>query len=241
VKDPLGRALRSIGMDAVDVAARLSVDPKTVRRWLTGRLPYPRHRAALVELTGWTVRDLWPSLAEPMADAHEDEVRVAYAHRSAVPADAWHGLFERAELAIDVLAYSALFLAEDAATQKVLRDKARAGVKIRMALGDPDGSRVAQRGSDEGIETVMPSRIRNALHLFRPLAAEPGIELRLHDTVLYTSIYRGDEEILVNPHVYGCPASHAPVLLMRRATDDGMVATYLRSFERVWASTRAVR
>ncbi len=241
MKQPLGRALHSVGMDAADVAARLAVDPKTVQRWLAGRVPYPRHRAALVELTGWTARDLWPTLAHPVDPAYGDEVRIAYPHRSAVPADAWRGLFERAEEEIDVLAYSALFLAEDAATQRLLRDKARAGVDVRIALGDPDGSRISQRGADEGIETVMPARIHNALHLFQPLAAEPGIDLRLHDTVLYTSIYRGDDEILVNPHVYGCPASLAPVLHLRRVGEDGMAATYIRSFDRIWTSARTVR
>ena len=61
MKHPLARALRGAGIAPVDVAARLQVDPKTVQRWLAGRLPYPRHRAALVELTGWPSRDLWPS------------------------------------------------------------------------------------------------------------------------------------------------------------------------------------
>jgi hypothetical protein len=239
VRHPLVRALRNVGMDAVDVAARLAVDPKTVQRWLAGRVPYPRHRAALVELTGWMARDLWPSLASPVEPGPDDEVRVAYSHRSAVPADAWRGLFERAEREIGVLAYSALFLAEDASTQRLLRDKARSGVRVRIALGDPSGTHAVGRGAEEGIDTVMTARIRNALILFRPLVAEPGIQLRLHDTVLYNSIYLGDDELLVNPHVYGCPASHAPVFHLHRATPDGMAATYVDSFDRVWASTYA--
>src|SRR5262249_57721578 len=89
---------------------------------------------------------------------------------------------------------------------------------------------------EEGIDTVMTARIRNALVLLRPLAAEPGIQLRLHDTVLYNSIYLGDDELLVNPHVYGCPASHAPVFHLRRTTPDAMAAPYVHSFDRVWAS-----
>ncbi|TDD13441.1 XRE family transcriptional regulator, partial [Actinomadura sp. KC06] len=31
-------------MTEAGVAARLGVDPKTVHRWVAGRLPYPRHR-----------------------------------------------------------------------------------------------------------------------------------------------------------------------------------------------------
>jgi DNA-binding transcriptional regulator YdaS (Cro superfamily) len=239
VKHPLVRAVRSVGLDAADVAARLGVDPKTVQRWFGGRVPYPRYRAALVDLTGWTERDLWPDVARAsQADAMGREVRTAYPHRSAAPPDAWLRLFERAEHQIDVLAYSALFLAENADTLRVLQDKARDGVRIRLALGDPDGTQVARRGAEEGVDGIMQMRIRNTLILCRPLTSEPGVRLRLHDTVLYASIYRADDELLVNPHVYGCPASYAPVLHLIRTADDGMATTYLDSFERVWASAR---
>jgi len=234
---PLARALRGVGMDAIDVAARLGVDPKTVQRWLAGRLPYPRHRAALANMTGWASRDLWPDAARAAPNGPKsDEVRRAYPQRSAVPSDAWQRLFSRAVGEIGILAYSGLFLAEDSISQRLLRAKARDRVRVRIALGDLDGRHVAQRGTDEGIDNVLVARIRNALILYRSLAEEPGIELRLHDTVLYNSIYRADDELLVNVHVYGVPASRAPVLYLRRVRDDGMAATYLDSFERVWAS-----
>jgi phosphatidylserine/phosphatidylglycerophosphate/cardiolipin synthase-like enzyme len=238
VKPPLARAIRGAGLDVVDVAARLDVDPKTVQRWLAGRLPYPRHRAALVELTGWTDRDLWPS-ASPPPRSEPDEVLITYPHRSAVPSDAWRHLFGSATREIGVLAYSGLFLAEDAEIQKLLRDKARTGVRVRIVLGDPAGEQVAQRGADEDIDSAIVAKIRNALVLYRALTEETRAEVRLHDTVLYNSIYRADDDLLVNPHVYGSPAAHAPVIHLRRTEQDGMAATYLDSFERVWASARA--
>ncbi|MDX2817537.1 hypothetical protein PV410_34245 [Streptomyces sp. PA03-5A] len=37
----------------------------------------------------------------------------------------------------------------------------------------------------------------------------PGVEVRSHDTILYNSIYRFDDDVLVNPHVLGAPALHA--------------------------------
>jgi transcriptional regulator with XRE-family HTH domain len=234
---PLARALYSAGLTATDVAARLGVDPKTVQRWLTGRIPYPRHRAALVELTGWTAYDLWPQVARLPGSSTSDEIRVSYAHRSAVPVDAWSSLFARAESQIGILAYSALFLAEDSAAQQVLREKAQAGVHVRIALGNPAGKHVRWRGSEERIDDGMSARIRNALVLFEPLTQESSVELRLHDTVLYNSIYRADDELLVNSHIYGRPAAHAPALYLRRLRDDGMSATYLASFERVWAAS----
>ncbi|MBT8226363.1 MAG: XRE family transcriptional regulator [Dactylosporangium sp.] len=235
VRPPLARAAAGAGLNAVDIAARLAVDPKTVQRWFAGRVPYPRHRAVLAQLTGWSDRDLWPNLAPPVGpDAPTDDVRTTYPHRSAVLLDTWHRLFTRAEHEIGILAYSALFLAEDAAMARLLRAKAQAGVRVRIALGDRTGRHIARRGSDEGVDDVIAARIRHAMALYRPLTDEPGIELRIHDTVLYNSIYRADHELLVNTHVYGQPAAHAPVLHLHRVTDDGMAATYLDSFERVW-------
>jgi transcriptional regulator with XRE-family HTH domain len=239
MKHPLARALHSAGLHTTDVAARLGVDPKTVERWLTGRVPYPRHRAALLRLTGWKARDLWPELALPaQPDTAADEVRVIYPRRAAVPVDTWHRLFAAAADEIGIIAYSGLFLAEDATVQRILRDQARAGVRVRIVLGDPEGHHATQRGNEEGIGEIMSTRIRNALILYQPLTREPGIQLRLHDTVLYNSIYRADDELLVNTHAHGCPASHAPVLHLHRHRDDGMAATYLDSFERVWATAR---
>ena len=236
---PLARALYSAGLDTIDVAARLGVDPKTVSRWLTGRPPYPRHRAALVELTGWTTRDLWPELTHPApTEPGTHEVRLTYAHRSAVPVDTWRRHFATAEQEIAILAYSGLFLAEDTTTVRLLRDKARDGVQVRIALGDPTGRHITRRGAEERIGDIMAARIRHALHLYAPMADAPAATVRLHDTTLYNSIYRADDNLLVNTHAYGCPAAHAPVLHLRRRHDDGMAAAYLDSFERVWATAR---
>lgn len=61
-----------------------------------------------------------------------------------------------------------------------------------------------------------------------------GVEFRLHRTVLYSSIYQADDQVLINTHIYKFPASQAPVLHLRRVVGGDMVTTYLESFDRVW-------
>ena len=128
----------------------------------------------------------------------------------------------------------ALFLADDQGVLRTLSRKADAGVRVRILMGDPDSEMVAQRGADEGIDAAMGARIRNGLVLLRPLRALAGVEMRLHGTVLYNSIYIADDQALVNCHIYGEPAANAPVLHLRKVPGGDMLATYAESFERVW-------
>ena len=68
----------------------------------------------------------------------------------------------------------------------------------------------------------------------------PGIEVRQHDSVLYNSIYRFDDEMLVNTHVVGSPAPQNPVLHLRRLPGGHLFEHYLKSFDRVWDAADAL-
>lgn len=233
--ESLLRALTVARLRDDDVAARLEVDPKTVQRWIAGRVPRPHSRRALAGMLGVDEIDLWPQLRRSLAgDGRPGEVVAVYPHRSSVPTRVWRGVFESAQQEIGVLAYSGLFLAEDLGVLRLLGEKARVGVRVRILLGDPEGPHVSRRGEDEGIGDALAAKIRNALALYRPLRDVEGVEIRLHRTTLYNSIYFGDDEVLVNPHVYGLTAASAPVMHLRATSDDGMLRTYFDSFERVW-------
>lgn len=241
VNEVLRNAMMAAGLRPLDLASRLAVDPKTVERWIAGRVPHPRSRAAVATLLDRAEDELWPRVGtRDRGSRLGEEVRTVYAHRWAVPREVWARHFERAEVEVAILVYSGLFLTEDAGMVRLLRSKANSGVRVRLLLGDPDSAEVVQRGKDEGVGDSMASRIKNALTLLRPLVNVDGVELRLHDTILYNSIYRADDELLVNPHIYGIAAPSAPVLHLRRVDDAAMVSTYVESFEQVWRSARSV-
>lgn len=234
--EPLRRAMADARLRDIDVAEALRVDPKTVQRWLGGRLPQPRHRWGLADLLERHEYDLWPHLAGSYPVGRE--VYATYPHRGAVPREVWRQLFNSAEREIGILVYSGLFIAEDVDLLRLIGAKASSGVTVRIILGDPDSAHVTQRGLEEGIADAMAAKIRNALVLYRRITGSTGVEIRLHPTVLYNSIYRADDELLVNQHVYGIAAAYAPVVHLRGT--GGMVDTYVESFERVWTSAASL-
>jgi hypothetical protein len=228
----LRRALSHARLRENDVANSLNVDPKTVQRWLAGRRPQPAHRWALAELVGVHEFDLWPELGG--APPIDPEVVAVYPHRSSVPREIWRALFAGAGERIDVLVYSGLFLAEDVDLMDLLATKAAEGVTVRILLGDPDCPAVDERGRSEGIDGAMAAKVRNALVLHRALLAPHGGQIRLHSTVLYNSVYRADDEILVNQHVYGIGAAQAPVMRLQRREGGAIFAAHADAVERTW-------
>jgi transcriptional regulator with XRE-family HTH domain len=234
-------ALMSSALSALDVAVQLGVDRKTVERWVTGRVPHARNRHDLATLVGRSETYLWPGALtdrQQVAVAESEIVRV-YPHRANVPADLWQRLFIDAVEQIDILVYSGMWLPDqNPRLAAMLRAKGASGAMVRVLLGDPDSAAVATRGADEGIGEALAGKIRNVLVHYRDLADAPNVEVRLHATTLYTSIYRFDDHLLANAHVYGSPAALAPVTQLRRLSTGTMFETYIESFDKVWAGAR---
>jgi hypothetical protein len=165
----------------------------------------------------------------------EQEIVAIHARRAGVPRDTWRDLFAGARREIGVLVYAGAFLAEDDELMQVLAARAAAGVRVRVLLGDADSPQVALRGDEEGIDGAMAVMARSALARHRALLEPRGAQIRLHDTVLYTSLYLADGQLLVNQHVFGVAAADAPVMHLRRRDGGQFFGTYLDAFERVWS------
>ncbi|WP_236574559.1 XRE family transcriptional regulator [Nocardiopsis sp. FR26] len=236
----LRKALAASRLTEIDVAAHLGVDPKTVRRWLSGQRPYPRHRWALADLLQAEEDALWPPRSQE-DEAHapaSKHVQRVYAHRWQVPREVWWDLFSSAEQEIGILVYSGLFLADDPGILQLLEARAREGVSVRILLGDPESEPVKQRGREEQIGEALAARANNALLLFGTLLHVDGVEIRTHSTILYNSVYLTEKKLLVNQHIYGLPAAKSPVMEINRELSPDMANTYARSFDGVWDKSK---
>ncbi|HYQ66725.1 DUF5919 domain-containing protein [Actinophytocola sp.] len=230
------------GLDLDQVATATKVDPKTVERWITkGRIPYPRHRRTIAAMVRETETYLWPDAIAPerKAEIGGSELVKLYPHRYDVPADLWERLIEAAESHIELLNYSGMFLTDNPVLIKKLRAKAEAGVKIRLLVGDPASRAVARRSDEEGIgKGTLAAKVRNMLAFMKPLDDVAGVSIRCHGTTLYNSIYRFDDDMLVNTHVYGFMAAHAPLMHLRRLSGGDLFETYSESFDNVWNTAK---
>jgi transcriptional regulator with XRE-family HTH domain len=239
----LRSALLAQGLSVRELADAIKVDPKTVERWITqGKVPYRRHQYATASLLKVDVTTLWGDdrAVESATDLSKAEIIAVYPHRHMVPSDLWREMYARANKYIDVLVYSGLFLSEDRRFQDLLAAKVQGTAQVRILLGDPEAPAVHQRGVDEG-HGFMDGKIRNALQNYRELyRSHPDVSFRLHDTTLYNSLYRADDDMLVNPHVYGIGAYMAPVFHLRRLPGGGLFDTYANSIEQTWGGARPV-
>jgi hypothetical protein len=227
------------GTTTEDLALCCGVDVKTVERWISpGRVPHRSHRWSAARRLGHDESYLWPEVQLPAnrrAEASTSEFVRMYPDRASVPRELWIRLMDSTREQIDVLVFSGTFYAQaQPKVAQMLTAAAGRGVGVRLCFGDPSSDAVATRDREEGLGGTLAAKIRSALTYYRPLLDVGKCEIRLHACTLYASLFRYDDEIMVNPHAFGAPASANPTFHLRRL-DGGQVADhYIASFARVW-------
>jgi hypothetical protein len=180
-------------------------------------------------------RSTTPSAAPPPPTNVPAEFVGMYAHRADTPDELWLNLLKGANERIDLFANASLFLPEDNPEAiAIIKRKATAGVRVRVLLGDPNSEAAKLRGYEERLHEGIPGRIQMALAYYRPLLDVDGVGFRLQATALYNSIFRYDNDMLINQHIYGTYGYIAPVLHLRKKPGADLFDTYMRSFDRVW-------
>lgn len=241
----LRAAITGRGHTVTALAEHLSVDRKTVERWVTtDRVPHRTHRLAAAAFLSEDDVFLWPSTA---ADAQTTSASAAefvtlYPNRGSITIDTWVSLLDNAHEAIDLLAFAGSFLHDaipDFADR--LSAAARRGVAVRLLFGDPSSVAVRLRGDEEGIGELLAARCRLTWAYMHPILGEPGLLARQHGATVYASLFRFDSTLLVNTHTYGAAASHSPVLHLRRIAGGRLFSHHLHGFDRTWDTASPVK
>jgi transcriptional regulator with XRE-family HTH domain len=230
-------SIATAGLRPAQLAEAVGVDTKTVERWITkGRMPHRAHRVEVARALSVDEDYLWPQLlTEPTTrSASVAELLELHPSRSAVPHSTWVQLLTNTHEAMDILVYAGTFLFEQLDIVTIIRTRASEGVRVRMLIGDETSTAVHQRAEEEGTAGGLQGRIQLQRRYLREVADTPGVEIRTHGTTLYNSLYRFDQDLLVNCHAFGAPAGHSPVLHLRRVPGGRLWDHYMRSFDEVW-------
>lgn len=237
----LRSAMATAHVDIEVITRAAGVDPKTVQRWLKGRIPHARHRWKVAELLNVREDILWPDVDNDAVSTpaqSPSEVVAAYAHRTDVPFDMWWKFFLQTQEQIDLLGGALQFLPEQHPNLvNLLQRKAMATCKIRIAIADPLSRHVRMRDAEEQLGGTLPAQIQTTLYHFRSIRNSDSIEIRHYNTIMYNSIFRFDDDMFVIPHLYGLHSSQSPLLHLRNLGENGIFASFARHFEAVWATT----
>jgi transcriptional regulator with XRE-family HTH domain len=192
----------------------VQVDVKTVRRWLAGRTPYPRHRTRVAGALDTTEQALWPNAvpaptatgAGELATHATGDAIAGYGHAtdSAAPnaAELLRAAVERIEVVIPDLG-SRPGLVE------LFRTSAADGSRVRLIIED----------TDEQVE---------------PLLGIDAIELRVSPAGEGHILYRADDEMLLVLTHIGCAGASPAIIHLRRQADGGLFDRLADDFDDRW-------
>lgn len=223
------------------------VSLKTVQRWLADidhKVREDNARRA-ADVLGCTPHDLWPqqyarsSTGSPSTDRARPFMPTVYPTRTQMPLSVWQEHFADPQDSVDILVLAATFLFDTLdGFLDTLVDAAGRDVDVRLLVGDPDGPSLILRGEEEDIGEAVIARCRTTVELLGSRASTSGLQIRTHQTTLYSSIFRVDDRVIVNFHIYGSPGRNNPVMVFARSDEPRLWATFEEAFNRVWDNAK---
>jgi transcriptional regulator with XRE-family HTH domain len=211
-------ALNSAGLTVEQFAEIVDVDPKTVRRWATGRVPYPRHRVTIARALDSAEHELWPDQipAPATPDDEPTDVQPATARVCEVVAT-WGSsrnpgtpnvqtFLADTHQRIDVLDPSS-GISRSPRLVDHLRQHAGAGCEVRVL-----------------IDRITPE--------LASLAGQRAVELRTLDLSLVHTVLRADDQMLLGLRLVG--EDSIPLFEVHRHLDGGLFDQLVNHYARAW-------
>lgn len=235
-------ALRQAGLDQDQLAELVKVDVKSVGRWLAGTTtPYARHRAKVAKALGVSERELWPQTAiEIPAEDPRREIQGAWPHANDLRAPDWRTMMRDAAEQIDLLGFSLIDIVAAAGVTSQLAAKAASGCTVRVLIAAPDSiwvDSVAKQLDQDDEDYVSRNELAREIELARghleTLIDKPGVAVHAFYAERYNTILRFDEHMLVMLHLWGTPASQAPLLHVHRRSEDGLFDQFAAHFDAI--------
>jgi lambda repressor-like predicted transcriptional regulator len=210
----LRTAITRAGLTIEEFADTVQVDVKTVRRWLTGRIPYPRHQTRVARALDTTEQALWPGdvpaptatgAGEPATHTTSDAI-VGYPYATDLAAPNVDELLRAATERIQIVIP---YIGFDSGLVEMFRTGAPNGCRVSLMIGDPD----------ERVE---------------PLLGIDAIEVRASPAGVDHILFRADDEMLLVLTRIGSAGTSPPVIHLHRQIDDGLFDRLAKDFDTRW-------
>ncbi len=230
----LKNALQHAGLQPDDLADRIEVDVKTVRRWLYGALPYPRHRTRIAGALDIPELELWPKLtpetedddAPPPVRPGRDLIAI-YPARDHPAAPDPELILQDAGRHVDLLIPSLRALANSHELAQLVIAKARAGCAVRV---------LATRRPTE-----IPQPIGEEINQLISTLLNEGAALRqVESTQTVNVLIRADDSMLVTLYHYPHTPAQSPYLHLRRQSANDLFDGYLAHLDAVWPHAKPI-
>lgn len=164
--------------------------------------------------------------------------------RSELETKEWLELIKNSNGDIKILCYAMAFLIDDADFDDIIRNKILEGKKIQILIGKPNGENIKKRTLEENSEGDINERISRLFSRLKKINNNVSnsnndfnnyIELRYHDTPLYSSIYIFGDFMIVNPQLYGVRGAKAPILGVKKISNKNCLYNeYYNVFMEIW-------
>jgi transcriptional regulator with XRE-family HTH domain len=237
--DRLRAALQNAGIDPEQLADAVGVDYKTVQRWISGRQPRGRHRAAVAAALAVSERELWPEAAiEPKDGGGRMELVGAFARTDDVLAPDWKTAITEAGERIDLLDYTLIHILGAPGMPDVLSAKAKAGCQIRLLISYATRARLAEDiPLDQPYEDDPPAaaiEIARSRAIINRLLEHENVEARKFAAMRFNTIVRADQRMLVTLHLWGTSGQQAPLIHLKQLDHPGLFEQFEQHYEQIW-------
>jgi transcriptional regulator with XRE-family HTH domain len=254
----LKTAMNDAGVDVDELADRIQVDVRTVRRWVNGGIPYARHQTRIARALNTTARELWPEAHPDLADADGsdgdaggvgvdafgafgsgDVVAVYYGRDDPRLPDA-HDLLTNAQTRIDLLDITLADVITGPDVVARLAGKGAAGCEVRILISDPDSAHLMTGALEVHPELLITHRpelswaAERMIGCLQPLLGLEHVDVRTYVAERVNSIVRVDDEMLVTLALWGTPVDIQPVLHLRQCDRNGVFDRFAYQYDLIW-------
>jgi transcriptional regulator with XRE-family HTH domain len=237
--DRLRAALQNAGIDTDQLADAVGVDYKTAQRWISGRVPRGRHRAAVAAALGVSERELWPEAAiEPKDGGGRLELVGAFARSDDVLAPDWKTAITESGERIDLLDYTLMHILGAAGMPELLAAKAKAGCQIRLLISYATRARLAAdtplAAPYEDDPPAAMVEIARSRAIINQLLEHEHVRARKFAAMRFNSIVRCDQRMLVTLHLWGTGGQQAPLIHVKQLDHPGLFEQFEQHYEQIW-------